>query len=450
VKRPLRILQLSTLDVAGGAEQVALNLHRGFRAAGQQAWLAVGHRRSEELGVLRLDNDAARGAAARALVRLGDRFAPHASAYATAKFRDLGMALTEPRRLADVLRGREDFWMPATRGLLELTPGPLDLLHGHNLHGDYFDLRALPRLSRRLPLLLTLHDMWALTGHCAYSLGCERWREACGACPDLTIYPPLRHDGTAFNLRRKREIYRASRLRVATPSRWLMEKLQASVLADGMVEARIIPYGIDLDIFSPEGRAEARLALGIPATARVLLYVAHVGSGNRFKDYATVEHAARIVRAELRDEGLLLLVVGGSGRAQREGQTWSVPYLEDRAALARYYRAADVFLHAAAEDNYPNTVLEALASGTPVVATAVGGIPEQIQDGTTGALVPSGDAPAMAAVALRLLRDGNVRGRMSLDAAADARRRFDLRRQVRDYLTWFQEAVASSPAGEDP
>ncbi len=71
---------------------------------------------------------------------------------------------------------------------------PAQIVQCHNLHGGYFDLRALQWLSARVPTLLTLHDMWTLTGHCAHALGCDRWRTGCGRCPDLKLDPAIRAD----------------------------------------------------------------------------------------------------------------------------------------------------------------------------------------------------------------------------------------------------------------
>jgi glycosyltransferase involved in cell wall biosynthesis len=93
--------------------------------------------------------------------------------------------------------GREDFHFPGTWCLLNLPPKRPDIVHCHNLHGGYFDLRVLPWLSREVPVVLTLHDAWLLSDHCAHSFDCEKWKESCGSCPDLTIPPSIRRDATA-------------------------------------------------------------------------------------------------------------------------------------------------------------------------------------------------------------------------------------------------------------
>jgi glycosyltransferase involved in cell wall biosynthesis len=82
-----------------------------------------------------------------------------------------------------------------------------------------------------------------------------------------------------------------------------------------------------------------------------------------------------------------------------------IPYQANQESVARYYEAADLYVHAAPADTFPNTILEALACGTPVVATAVGGIPEQVEDGQTGFLVPVGNARALAERLTQLLSD---------------------------------------------
>src|SRR5207248_4324578 len=141
----------------------------------------------------------------------------------------------------DYHAGREDFHFPGTRRLLTLTAERPDVVHAHNLHGGYFDLRALPSLSAQVPLILTLHDAWMLSGHCAHSFDCERWRTGCGHCPDLTIFPAIERDATAYNWRRKRSIYSKSKLYISAPSRWLMQRVEDSTLQLGAKECRVIP-----------------------------------------------------------------------------------------------------------------------------------------------------------------------------------------------------------------
>lgn len=435
---PLRVLQVSTYDTIGGAERVALNLFRAHRTRGIDSWLAVGHKLGTDPNVLQIPNQA-EGGWARFWQQVGTSLDSRVPGSATVARLAAGVA--EPGRSLDAHRGVEDFRFPGTWRLLSLTPRRPTVLHCHNLHGRYFDLRALPWLSSQVPVVLTLHDAWLLSGHCAHSLECERWRIGCGHCPDLTLDPPVRRDATAHNWKRKREIFERSRLYVATPSAWLMRKVKDSMLGDALVESRVIPNGVDLDVFHPSERRSARAALGIPDEARVILFAATDVRRNPWKDYETIREAAVRAAARLAGQSVVLLAMGEAAPHERLGsvELRFLPQQADLESVARCFQAADVYAHAARADTFPNTVLEALACGTPVVATAVGGIPEQIEDGRTGFLVPAGSADALSQRLTQLLTDRNLRERIAASSVEAAQRRFDLRGQVDAYLDWYSE-----------
>lgn len=449
--QPMNILSLSTSDLAGGAERVAWTLFNAYRARGHASTLVVGTKRSADQDVVAIPPR-----------RLAPWNRPLWSLYfRTADLQPRVPALAPLRRLLGYIpggpvmaRGHEDFDFPASRACLEQITPPPDIVHAHNLHGGYFDLTYLPALSRRLPVVLTLHDEWLLTGHCAYSFACTRWQHGCGHCPDLTIYPALAHDGTAYNWQRKAAIYAQSRLYIATPSLWLMDHVQRSMLRPAA--ARVIPNGIDLGVYHPADRRAARLALGLPPDRTILLFVASGAPTNPFKDYTTIAHAVARVAAALPEaakSGLLFIALGGHANSEsvQDGITIRhIPFQSDPTQVARYYQAADLFLHAARADNFPNTLLEAQACGTPVIATAVGGIPETLADGVTGLLVPPADSAAMAQRICDLLADAPRRAAMSHAAAAHARAHFDLNRQVDDYLTWYVDILAEYAAPSRP
>ena len=462
-KRPLCILQVNTMDVAGGAEKVACNLLHEYRRRGHDAWLAVGHKRSDDPHVsvirhgdpgggwrrfwsdvrARLQSPAVRVRGARWLIRLV-------------------AAVARPHGAAARYRGLEDFAFPETWSLLGLTPRPPDILHCHNLHGSYFHLSALPWLAQQLPVFLTLHDAWLLSGHCAHSFGCDRWTMGCGDCPDLSIYPGIRRDATAYNWRRKQAIYAQSHFYVATPSRWLMRQVEQSMLKVAVAEARVIPNGVDLASFHPADRRRARAVLNIPQDARMLLFAANGIRQNPWKDYRTLRSAIALVAEHLCGQHVIFVALGDDAPAETIGRAEIrfVPYQKDSSAVASYYQAADVYTHAALTDTFPNTVLEALACGTPIVATAVGGIVEQVKglwipdsplqhpalnqcviEEATGLLVPAGDADSMAAGIERLLENEPLRRRLGANGARDARNRFDLQRQAAQYLAWYQDII---------
>jgi glycosyltransferase involved in cell wall biosynthesis len=232
-----------------------------------------------------------------------------------------------------------------------------------------------------------------------------------------------------------------------------MDKVKQSMLASTVLEARIIPNGVDLSVFHSADKQATRSVLDVPQNAKVLVFAANGARRNKFKDYNTMRAAIYLVGKRLHRQNVLFIALGEEAPAERIGQTEIrfIPYQKSSETVARYYQSADVYVHAARADTFPLAVLEALACGAPVVATGVGGIPEQIKSigdtgsfGTakpTGIIVPPGDAQAMAVGIEKLLTNEFLRQRLSENAAADAKERFDLRRQVDDYLAWYKELL---------
>ena len=217
-----------------------------------------------------------------------------------------------------------------------------------------------------------------------------------------------------------------------------MDKVDQSMLKPGVMASRVIPNGVDLKVFHLADRASAREDLGLPSDANILLFAANGIRKNVWKDYRTLQSAL----AEIAKSGakVLCIALGEAAPTERIGdvEIQFVPYQKDPERVARHYQAADLYIHPARVDTFPTTVLEALACGTPVVASAVGGIPEQVIEGRTGFLVPVGDARAMAGRVLDLLADEGLRVRMGQEAAEDAARRFGLERMVREYLAFYR------------
>lgn len=442
IPRNMKILQLSHSERAGGAEKVAYDLFHTYREYGHDSYLAVGHKKTEEEGIFPIPNDAYRNPWTRALRNYQKEFSANkrsAAARLSGKLAILG----EIRRRYERWRGMEDFHFPATPHLVELIKRRPDIIHAHNLHGGYFDLRALPDLSKIAPVILTLHDEWTFTGHCAYTFGCDRLELGCGRCPHLETFPAIERDATEYNLKRKHKIYSRSQFYLAAPSSWLLNKANGSILQPGIIEARLIPNGADLTIFNPKNRTVARNELGIAQESNVVLFVGNKTRTNPFKDYTAMEDAVRRVAAQSNGRRIVFLCVGEKSEEKVIGSATFrfIEFQVDPVKVATYYQAADVYLHAAKADNAPLVIIEAQACGVPVVATAVGGIPEMIEDGDTGFLVPQGDSDAMAIRTLEILLNDGLRECMSENAAEMARRRYNLQQQVESYLNWYSEIL---------
>jgi glycosyltransferase involved in cell wall biosynthesis len=460
--RPLRVVQVTRYAQGGGAERIAASLHEGLRKRGHRSWMATA-RTSDDPSILTIPPPPTEptSVVSRALLRAADRIGPPRRRGLVVRTLRRGLRFAAaPRKTLDKRRGRESFDYPGTAAIPDLPPERPDVIHCHNLHGGFFDLRQLAPMSHRLPLVMTLHDEWTFTGHCAYTLVGERWRSGCISCPDLTIYPAIPHDGTRANLQAKRRIYRRSRLYITTPSRWLMDRARESAIAEGAAGWRLIPNGIDRSIFKPADARGARARLELPTEPFILLFAANGARRSPFKDFPTVARAAVEAASRVTSRPVLCLALGDTGASESfpNGELRFVPYRSDVNDIAAYYQAADVYLHAAKAENLPITILEALGTGLPVVATAVGGVPEEVQslagapggwsgathprDEATGVLVAEGDGVGMGAAAAAILGDDGLRATLSANAIGDAARRFDVEKQLDSTISWYGEVIA--------
>jgi glycosyltransferase involved in cell wall biosynthesis len=441
-KNHLCILQVSALDRAGGAEQIAWNLFNAYRQLGISSWMAVGKKRSTDPNVFVIKESSSSSWWATLCLKVSNALNPFSGKVrGVLRFQAFMKKVSKGSDWFADLRGEEDFYFPGSWTLLKQSPkrSPT-ILHLHNLHGGYFDPRALSGLSSRIPVMLTLHDAWLLSGNCAHSFGCQRWKTGCGECPDISIYPGLKVDSTHLNWRRRKTIFEQSRLYIAAPCQWLLDKAKESILAPAIVEGRVIYNGVDTSIFYPGDKSQARMELGLPSGEKILLFVANGIKSNPFKDYATLRKTIEFLGAQIQSP-LHFIALGEEGEQERVGLVTIhyIPRTIDTKLIAQYYRASDLYIHPAKAETFPNSILEAMACGVPVVASNVGGISEQVDDGVTGFLIPAQNPELMAKSVNVLLNDPTLMKRMGEAASQKVKHQFTLENQVEQYIAWYDQ-----------
>lgn len=268
-----------------------------------------------------------------------------------------------------------------------------DLFHFHDLSSAISPLTLL-QLSRRRPVVWTMHDCSPVTGGCLYPLDCERYKIGCGSCPQVGTWPiDTRYDFTRLLRDLKARLHASKRVTLITPSQWMADFAMSS----GMLTTAptVIPNGVDVDRFRPLDRAAVRLKYGIPNDRQIVLLTAgHIKDPRKGVQYAL--DAMRTFDDTTRPLLLIVGVIDDVARAMLNGfDIFEAGFISDSGILAEIYAASDLLLFCSLAENMPLTILETMACGVPFVGFGVGGISELIVQNETGIAVPALDIPAL-------------------------------------------------------
>lgn len=395
----LKIVHINTHDIAGGAAKVAWRLVEAQRGTGYDARMLVGNKMCNSENSSSFDS------------------------------------------LQDFSRQEDGLLYYELQGSHNLVFNPLirdaDVIHLHNLHGNYFNYFSIPLLSRIKPIVWTLHDMQAFTGHCAHSFECQQWATGCGNCPRLDIEPAIYVDRTEEMLAHKRAIYEHSTLSIVCPSGWLYDKVRQSVLSGQQID--YISNGIDTPVFKPYPKASARQRFNLPGDAILIGATAHGGTlTNQWKGGDTT---LSVLCEILPRHSNVYFVNIGSDEPSDNARIINIPHLHDEASLSEAYSCLDFMLYTPVADNCPLVVLEALSCGVPLVTTQTGGVPELVQDGVEGYVVPDRSIHDLVNCVHQLIIDEQLRTFFSVNARKRAINFFDHASIAKKYEELYGSAI---------
>jgi glycosyltransferase involved in cell wall biosynthesis len=313
-----------------------------------------------------------------------------------------------------------------------------EVVHWHLIYPHYVGLPWMPFAAGLRPTVWTLHDPWAMTGHCVHPLDCERWRTGCGHCPDLKRNFTVWFDTTALVWRVKRWAYGRAPITLVVASPWMKRHIEASPLLASL-PCHVIPFGLDLGTWRVVDRDACRARLGIPPGAKVIAFRVPGGAKHRYtKGVPWLKEALR--RLEIREPTCLMTFEdrGVMTEFQDRYRILDFGWVGEEHRLVEALTAADVFVMPSLAESFGMMALEAMACGVPVIATAGTAVADTVRPPEAGLAVPAGDGEALAHALRQLLGDEAARRAMGAAGRRIVKSEYSYDRYVERHVNLYR------------
>lgn len=326
----------------------------------------------------------------------------------------LNKALFALDRLQVKFRVRQKKWLykysSGSLGL-DLLNHPLvkeaDIVHLHWISFGFLNVKQIALLAERKPVVWTLHDMWAFTGGCHYSLDCNQYLTGCQNC--FYLKEKATDSSKLFDLKMK--LWERSTFQILTCSTWLQRLAEKSPLLSNKVISTI-GNAIDTEFFKPLDKKEIRSKYGLKKDGFYVLTGAMDFDDER-KGFIYLLQVLNLAYADI--PNLQLITFGKTSDFQLKYPVISLGTIADQLQLVEIYNLADVFLLTSIQDNLPNTVMESMSCGSPVVAFESGGVSDMIDHEQNGLLAETGNVDQLR---LALVSMQNEQKRLQYGIAA--------------------------------
>lgn len=331
----------------------------------------------------------------------------------------------------------------ATRKLVSDIEGfSPDIIHLHNVHGYYLNIRILLEFLARYdrPVVLTMHDCWIFTGHCAHFFECEKWKSengGCQHCPHLLTYPKcIFLDNSKKNWLEKKQLFNSIKnITYIAPAKWLTKIAHESFLSENK-EARFctINNGIDLSLFDSVNCPE-----GFKPNDRIRL----LGVASPW--YEEKGFADFLKLGEELSSHFEIVLVGMDSTREYIGKNGArvsfITRTSSQTELAMWYSSADALLNLSKAETFPTVIIEALACGTGVITYDVGGSAEIVRDEdgqvnlSVGRVIKPGDFDSLLATLHQLEQNENL---FCFDACINQAKRYDKNDKYLEYFNYYK------------
>ena len=418
----MKVVHLSTSDTNGGAAIAALRIFNAQVKSGIDSKLLVQSKHSNDPRVISL------------VLTFWDKLKYYQ------RFLEDELSI---RTLSVYSRGRFTFPYFGLDLSKNIMINEADIINLHWTNGGFLSLKSLLNIGKMSkPIVWTLHDMWSFTGGCHYNSDCNKFVEQCNNCPSLKFRNEFDQSQKIF--KRKEALYKKLNLTIVTCSNWLAKEAGRSKLFENK-QIVTISNPIDTNVYKPNNKENARKKFEFEPE-KLLLLIGAMNLKEKRKGFSYLVEALQYIYENYKEFGqkIELLTFGKLDR-NLEGK---IPFkihqlgqIENENQLIALYNSANLYIAPSLQDNLPNTVLESISCGTPVVAFKVGGMTDMITHNENGYLVELKSSKDLADGIVKLLSDSELLKEMGNNCRQKAINQFGKSKVANQYLNLYQKLL---------
>ena len=363
----LKVLHINSSDSSGGASRACIDIHHALKGKGIDSNILV------QSGNHNLPN----------IVRLNSNLIEKIKTLIRKSFDFLLIKI-----LSIEERGRFSFPFIGKNIRSIKSIYEADIINLHWINEGFFSFKTLNQIAASgRPVVWTLHDMWAFTGGCHYSLGCKNFEGECSVCPSLRLRGKKDCSYKIFN--HKLKLFEHFNVNMVTCSKWLAAEAKRSSLLKGK-NITIIPNTLKTECYKPLDKVSVHKRLNLDNDYMYILFGTMTLKDKRKGFDLFIQCIKSLSDSPDRFKQKLRLLVAGSEKNMKGMElpleTIFLGRLNSESEMADFYNAGSLFVAPSREDNLPNTVMESLSCGTPVIAFNIGGMPDMIDHKVNGYL----------------------------------------------------------------
>ena len=357
----MKVLHINTTDIEGGAARAAYRLHRALLAKGIDSQMLVQKKLSDDYTVQTV-----------AKTKVGkflNFLRPYIDSLPLQKYKNRSKTPFSPA------------WVPFSKVVDRINEINPDIVHLHWICGGMIRIEDLAKIKQ--PIVWTMHDMWPFTGGEHYDEGQQHYTEKCGNSKILNSHKE--NDLSRRLWERKNKTYvKINLLNTISPSQWMYEEVKKSSLLKNKTN-HLLPNVLNTNIFKLIPKEIARDLWNLPQEKKLILFGAIAATNDDRKGFSLLINALKSLDVKNTE-----IIIFGCSKPQEENLiSYNINYvghLHDDISLVSLYNSADVMIVPSKQESFGQTVSEAMACGTPVVAFDTTGLKDIIDHKINGYL----------------------------------------------------------------